>query len=537
MRRRNILKALVRATVGCVALVVFSQAASACTNILVSRGASEDGSVIVSFNVDGAGAGILHRTPAGLPSSGAEDAAGADWDRPTYQVLGFMNDQQLSFGETTTVGHRPEFDTPGEGVPYHRLLFLTLQRCKTAREGINEINRLVQKYGYGSTPEVFSIGDKNEVWIMEIVSKGPDERGAVWVAARVPDGYITAHANMNRIRTFPLDDPENWLYSADVVTYATEKGYYDPTQGKPFSFQDAYHATITKYQRRACAGRVWSIYRRAAPSQDFPVGYFRGEDGAEDYPLFIKPDKKLSVQDVMTLMRDHFEGTPYDMTKGVDAGPFGSPYRYRDLTWTVGDKTYGWERPVSSQQAACCWIAQSRNWLPDMIGGIFWYAPDDAYTSCFAPFYCGISEVSQPYQTGDFGKFTWDSAWWVHNIVSNYAYDRWSRVIPDIQKAQAEVESKTFKMLPIIEKTAMELGKNDPKLVREYLTNYCMTNGDATFRRWEQLATDVFTKHNDGWVKEPGDAPKGVGYPQEWLEHVVKDRADELLIDEPLPEH
>ena len=232
----------------------------------------------------------------------------------------------------------------------------------------------------------------------------------MWVAARVPDGMITVHANQSRITTFPLDDPENWRYAPDVIDFAVKKGFYDPKAGVAFSFRDVYHPVNDLYRKRVCAGRVWSIYRRAAPDRKFPVDYFRGVPGAEDYPLFIRPTKKLSLADVMDLMRDHFEDTPYDMTQGIDAGPFASPYRWRSLTWVFGDRRYHWERPISSQQAAFVMVCQSRHWLPDPVGGVYWYTPDDAYTSCFAPFYCSIEALPRPYVCGDHNRFSMDSA-------------------------------------------------------------------------------------------------------------------------------
>ena len=295
-----------------------------------------------------------------------------------------MNEHQLSLGETTTGGRR-ELRDPKGMLDYDALMLLTLQRARTAREAIKIVDELAREYGYRSSGETFSIADPNEAWIMELIGKGPDQKGIVWVAARVPDGMITAHANMSRITTFPLDDPENWLYSPDVISFAIEKKFYSTDSHKPFSFRDAYHPGIGPSQQRACAGRVWSIYRRSAPSQNFSDAYFRGKEGAEDYPLFIKPDAQLGVSDVMALMRDHYEGTPYDMTKGLDAGPFGTPYRYRELAFKVDGKSYMWERPISTQQAGFVVVSQSRKDMPDDVGGVTWFTPDDASTSCFTP--------------------------------------------------------------------------------------------------------------------------------------------------------
>ena len=455
----------------------------------------------------------------------------ADYDGPVYKVLNHLNEFQVSIGETTTNG-RVELANKNEtALTYDRLMVLGLRRCKTAREAIAEIDRLMQTYGYGSTGETLSIGDKDEVWLMEIMGKG-EEKGGVWVAARVPDGAISAHANMSRITTFPLDDPENWLHSEDVISFAVEQGFYHPDSGSPFNFREAYHPNISKLIQRACAGRIWSIFRRAAPSQNLSSDYFRVVEGADPYPLFIVPDKKISVHNVMQLMRDHYEDTPWDMTKGIDAGPFGSPYRYRGLTFAIDDENYAWERPISSQQAACVWIAQSRNWLPDPIGGVYWYTPDDAYTSCFAPFYVGITDVPKAYNTGNYDEVSLDSAWWVFNLVSNYAYDRYSRVIGEIQEVQEEQEKYYLKMMPEIDKMALALHESDPDQMHQFLTEYGINTGNALFERWRQLYNHILTKNIDGYRKKAEGPPEEVGYPEEWLREVVTDRGEELSIGE-----
>ena len=504
----------------------------ACTNILVSRGASADGSVFVSFSVDGTGAGMLSVSEAGKKPVGENTHPSiADYNGPVYKVLNHINEFQVSIGETTTNGRVELANKNKTALTYDRLMVLGLRRSKTAREAIAEIDRLMQTYGYGSTGETLSIGDKNEVWLMEIMGKG-ETKGAVWVAARIPDGAISAHANMSRITTFPLDDPENWIYSDDVVSFAEEQGFYDPDSGKPFSFRDAYHPNISKLIQRACAGRIWSIFRRSAPSQNLSSDFFRAIEGAEPYPLFIVPDKKVTVHDVMQLMRDHYEGTPWDMTKGVDAGPFGSPYRFRGLTFQVDEKNYAWERPISSQQAACVWIAQSRNWLPDPIGGVYWFTPDDAYTSCFAPFYVGITDVPKPYNTGNYDQVSLDSAWWVFNLVSNYAYDRYSRVIDDIVEVQRQQEQFYIKMMPEIDKMAMQLYESDKEKMHQFLTDYGVNTGNALFERWLQLYNYMLTKNIDGYQKTPEGPPKEVSYPEQWLREVVTDRGEELSIGE-----
>lgn len=517
----------------------------ACTNVLVSRGASKDGSVYITYSADAPFMPRLLLVPGATHAPGAK-AKVWGWEddtvrghvaqvSKTHGVVGLINRYQVSIAETTT-GGLEELHDPKGLLDYDALMLLTLQRAKSAREAIAIMDALCQEYGYGSEGETFSIADKNEVWMMELIGKGPKEKGAVWVAARVPDGYVTAHANLSRITTFPLDDPENWLYAKDVVSFATKRGYYDPAKGKPFSWRDAYHSNIDEIGRRACAGRVWSVYRRVAPSQNFSDDYFRNVPGAEDYPLFVKPDEKLSTGDVMALMRDHYEGTPYDQTQGVAAGPFGSPYRFRGLRWEFEGKKYLWERSISTQQAGFVMVAQSRNWLPDPVGGVYWFTPDDCYTSAFTPLYCGITDLPKPYTVGDHNRFSWDSAWWMFNLVSNLTYDRWSRILPDVQQAQRAHEQKHMKLLGLTDLTAKRLFEEDPTYVSEYLTNYSVSTAEGLFRKWQKLAGDIITKHNDGYVNpRDGSEPKGVGYSKAWLRRVLAEQAEQLRLKDTTP--
>jgi dipeptidase len=514
-------------------------ATQACTSIVVSRGASRDGSVMVTYSADAPFMPRLLRVPGGnYPAGTMVEVRGWEDDqirgtvkqaKQTYTCVGLMNEHQLSLGETTT-GGRPELVNRQGQLDYDALMLLTLQRAKTASEAISVIDSLCAEYGYGSSGETFSIADKNEAWIMELIGKGPGQKGIVWVAARIPEGMITSHANMSRITTFPLNEPQSWRYSADVISFAIEKGFHKTDSGKPFSFRDAYHPHQGPDSKRACAGRVWSICRRAAPSHNYSDDYFRGVEGAEDYPLFIKPDKPLAVQDVMALMRDHYEGTPYDMTRGVDAGPFSSPLRLRDLAFSVDGQSYMWERPISTQQAGFVVVTQSRRDLPDAIGGVTWFTPDEASTSCFTPLYCSIGTLPEAFARGDYHKFSWDSAWWVTNLVSNLAYDRWSRVFPDIQQAQREQESALLKMQPVIEETAAKLAATDPALMKSFLTSYSVSTGDAVFRRWQDLASAILTKHVDGYMKDTKGSPKAPGYSKDWLREVIRLRPDQFKL-------
>jgi len=509
----------------------------ACTNFLVTKGASADGSTMITYTCDGEFLPHLRYLPP-------EDHDPGDYEEiknwggkglgkikqvpHTYGVVQLMNEHQLVIGETTFTG-REDLRNPDGLLHYWTLMRLALQRARTAREAIRVMAELVEEYGYRSTGESFSIADPNEVWIMEMIGPGPGGKGAIWVARRVPDGYVCAHANMARIGEFPLDDPENCIYSDNVISFAVEKGYYDPSSGEPFRFNSAYCPPTPKgllYTET----RVWSIFRRSAPSQEFSPDYHRGVRGAKRYPLWIRPDRKLSVKDVFGIMRDHYEGTEYDMTKGMDAGPFGCPNRWRPISWEVDSTEYAWERPISTQQTGFSFVSQSRSWLPDPIGGVLWYGVDDTYFTCYFPLYCAIDEIPQSFTVGSLDKFSWDSAWWVFNLVSNYACLKYSYMIKDIQEVQAELEGDCLALQPEIEKTALELADSEPRLMKQYLTDYSVGRGEKVFKRWKHLCVDLLTKYNDGYVKDDKGNPKGVGYPESWLREVVKARPDRFKV-------
>lgn len=511
---------------------------AACTNLVVTKGASSDGSVMITYTCDGEFHPHLQYIPAEDHEPGSQIEI-KDWRGNilgnveqvphTYGVLNLMNEHQVVIGETT-FGGRKELENPDGVLPYWRLMRLALQRSKTAREAIEVMARLVDDYGYASTGESFSIGDKKEAWLMEMIGPGPGGKGANWVALRVPDGYVCAHANMSRIREFPLDDPENCLYSENVISFAIEKGYYDPESGEPFSFRDAYNPSHPEMLRYAST-RVWSFFRRIAPSREWPPDYHRGVKGAEPYPLWIKPDRKISLPDVFDLMRDHYEGTDYDMTKGIDAGPFGSPNRWRPITWEIDGAKYCWERPISTQQTGFSFVSQSRSSLPDPIGGVFWYGVDDTYTTCYVPLYCGIDEVPRSYTEGSIRKFSWDSAWWVFNFVANYANLKYSYMIKDIRKVQAELEETFIALQPEIEKTALELSEKDPALAARYLTDYSVSHAELVVERWRTLGEYLLTTYNDGYVKEDKGKIQEVGYPDEWLRRVLSERPEQFKLD------
>jgi dipeptidase len=508
---------------------------AACTNILVTPGASVDGSVIVSYSVDGEFHPTLRYTPAADHAPGELQEL-KDWSGNvrlripypphTYAVTGIMNEHQVAIGETTFDG-RPELENPEGWLHYWTLMRVTLQRARTAREAIEVMTRLVDEFGYSSTGESFSIGDPKEAWILEMIGPGKGGKGAIWVALRVPDGMIAAHANKARIGEFPLDDPANALYSPNVIRFAVERGYYDPAKDGPFRFCDVY-CPATAQKLRYTETRVWSIFRRAAPSRTFPAELHRGVAGVPAYPLWIKPDRKLGVADVMALMRDHYEGTPYDMTAGVDAGPHGSPLRARPMTFELDGKTYSWERPISTQQTGCSYVANSRGHLPDAIGGVLWYGLDDTFTSCYFPLYAGNTAVPPSTVTGNLQKFSWDSAWWVFNVVANFAQLRFADMAADIVKVQQELEGNFLALQPAIEATALTMHAEDPARARRFLTDYSVSAGEQVTRRWRDLAEALFTKYNDGYVKDEQGEPKELGYPESWLREVVRARPRDL---------
>lgn len=522
--------------------VLTTSLAYTCTNLLVTRGASADGSTMITYNAD---AGGFMEPLFYLPRMKHEIGDSLDvydWDsgkylgkiaqvEETYRVVGNMNEYQVAIGETTFTGHKKLRDTLGK-IDYGSLKRIALQRAKTAKEAIEVMTNLVAEYGYYSTGESFSIADKNDVWIMEMHGKGAGNTGAVWVARKIPDGYIAAHANQSRITTFPLNDPANCFYSPDVISYAIEAGLYDPETDGEFSFMDAYNP-LDPSGLLYCEGRVWSIFDRAAPSKELSSDFWRCIEGAEAYPLFIKPDKKITVADAINLMRDHFEGTEFDMTKGVAAGPFGNPYRWKNLTWNYKKDTtvkYGWERPISTQQTAFAFVSQSRSWLPDDVGGVFWYGVDDNYSNVYMPLYVSMLEVPKSLAGHSIKDFSFESAFWVFNLVANKAYTRYSYMIKDIQEVQSKLENSFFEMQPSIDKTALDLYNKDRKLAQDFLTDYSLQQVDRTMNEWRNLWEYLVVKYNDGYIndveKNNGRSPKGVGYGDYFYEKVLEERPE-----------
>lgn len=514
--------------------------ADACTNFLVTKGASADGSTMITYNAD---AGGFMEPLVYMPAAkyGADDMLEVyDWDTgkylgkikqasETYLVIGNINEYQVSIGETTFTGRTELQDTNGI-MDYGSLIRITLQRSKTAREAIKIMTDLVAEYGYYSTGESFSIADANDVWILEMIGKGGKEKGAVWVAVKIPDGYVAAHANQARIRQFPLNDPENCLYSKDIISFAQKNGYYDSKKNGEFSFVDAY-CPLDPPSLLFCEGRVWSLFKNAAPSMNLSPDYWRCVEGAEPYPLYIKPDKKLSVKDVFSLFRDHFDGTEWDLKKGNGGGTFGNPVRWKPLTFKLeGDTTsqYAWERPISTQQTAFSFVSQMRSWMPREIGGIFWYGVDDNYTTVYAPIYCSNLVPPPSSQGYSIKDFSLNSAFWVFNLVANLAYTRYDSAIVDIQAVQSELENKFFAFQPAVEMAASELYKKDKALAVQYLTDYSVNQFEIVVDRWRQLWEGMVMKYNDGYINNVNEAggrhPKGVGYGKEFFKRLVKER-------------
>lgn len=520
----------------------------ACTNFIVGKKASADGSVIVSYSADSYGMfGWLYHYPAATHPDGAMRDI-RDWDtgkylgqikeaKQTYNVVGNMNEYQVTIGETT-FGGRPELvDTTGI-MDYGSLIYVALQRSRTAKEAIKVMTDLVKEYGYYSSGESFSIADPNEAWIMEMIGKGPGIKGAVWVAVRIPDDCIAAHANQSRIHKFNLNDKENCLYSPDVISFAREKGYFDG-KNSDFSFADAY-CPLDFGGLRFCEARVWSFYNMFSKTTgDAYLPYILGES-KEPMPLYIKADSKLSVRDVQRAMRDHYEGTPLDITKDLGAGPFETPYRLSPLTFKVDGVEYFNERPISTQQSAFSFVAQMRANLPDPVGGVLWFGLDDANMTVFTPVYCCTDKIPVPYAegNGDCITFSWDSAFWIYNWVADMIRPRYSLMIDDMRAVQKELEDTFESAQSGIESAALKLYQEDPVKAKDFLTNYTDMTARTTVDRWKKLAEFLIVRYNDGARKlvkngkivapatgntAPLERP---GYPEEFLKELVKATGD-----------
>ncbi len=570
------------------AAMFFGTTAEACTNFLFSKGATKDGSTMITYAADSHTlyGELYYRRAADYPAGTLFHVV--DWDTGTkliqipqvahtYSVVGNMNEHALAIGETT-YGGRKELATEIEGgIDYGSLIYLTLQRAKNAREAIVVLAGFLRDYPYHSEGESFSIADPNEVWILELIGKRQGTvkadlakklkykytDGGVWVARRIPDGYVSGHANQARITQFPQEgkfkkakgkglhaaisslhldyiyEPEvECVYSADVITYARACGWYDGTDAD-FSFCDTY-APLTFSGLRGCDARVYAMFNRVATGMQRYEKYAMGDATAERLPLWVKPDHKLDVHDVMNLMRDHYEGTSMDMTKDLGAGPFNCPYRWRPMGFEVDGKSYIHERATSTQQTGFSFVAQCRGWLPAKVGGILWFGVDDTYSTVYCPMYCGITEIPLCFRQGNGDMLTYSetSAFWLFNRVTNFVYSRYSDMIRDLQKVQSNLES-TY--IADVQKFDARVKNLDGQALTNQLNDFSGRQADKMMKEWNNLDRYLLVKYIDGNIKKEKDGrfertstgmaafPLQPQYRPEWYRMIVRDHGDVIL--------
>lgn len=527
----------------------------ACTNFIVGKKASADGSVICSYNADDYGLfiGLCHY-PAGKHEKGSVRKI-YDWDtnvyhgqipeaEVTYNVIGNINEYQVSIGETTFGGREELVDTTGI-LDYGSLIYIALQRSKTAREAIKVMTTLTDKYGYCSGGETFTICDPNEAWIMEMIGKGPGRKGTVWVAVRIPDDAICAHANQSRIRTFNQKDKKNVMFSKDCITFAREKGWFSGKDAD-FSFCEAY-AYPDFSGRRFCEARVWSFFNHFSTDMERYLPYAEGKvKDAEPMPLWIKPNRKVSVQDIQECMRDHYEGTPFSLDKDPGQGVWNMPYRPTPLTYKVDGKEYFNERPTSTQQTAFSYVAQLRSWLPRQIGGVLWFGNDDGNMVAYTPIYCGNTSQPECYNTkgADAVTFSMKNAFWVCNWVSNMVYPRYSLMFGSLKSVRDSLETSYFSAQAEIERKAMVLYDENPSLAIDFLTDYSIDKAQQMIDRWRQLGTYLIVKYNDMAIKPDEDGRfirtetglgatvERPGFPENVAREIVKSSGDRYAVPE-----
>ena len=529
----------------------------ACTNLIAGKKATVDGSTLITYAADSHTLfGFLEFIPAADHKAG-EMRKITDWDTGkylgeipevshTYKVVGNINEHQVTVAESTWGGRHECADTTGQSiVDYGSLMYIALQRSKTAREAIAVMTDLVAKYGYASEGESFSIGDPNEVWVLEMIGKGSAEKGAVWVAIRIPDDCISGHANQARIHKIPFKDKANCLYSKDVVSFARKMGWFNG-KDEDFDFSLTYcpadYGTL-----RGCDARAWSFFNRYATGMDRYLPYLEGKKGAEIMPLYVKPSKLVSVRDMQNMMRDHFEGTPYDMTQDPGAkNYYGVPYRYRPMEFKVDGVTYSHERAIATQQTGFVFCTQMRSWLPDAVGGIIWFGVDDANTAVFVPMYCCINEVPECFSEGkgDLYNFDFDAAFWVNNLIANQCYHRYSQMIPDVRRVQQGLEDAFATQQPQVEAKALAIHNSKPGDAVEFLTNYSLNSAQDYLHKYQDLAKYLFVKFLDGNIKKEKDgqfernaygnpvSPQFGGYTQDYFETIVKGSGDYLRVKE-----
>ena len=529
-------------------------AAMACTSLIAGKKATADGSVIVTYNADAYVLyGELYHTEAADHKKG-EMLKVYEWDtneyrgeieqvEHTYATVGNINEHQLCIVESTW-DNRKELQDTTAIIDYGSLIYITLQCARTAREAIGVMTSLVEKYGYYSGGESFTIADPNEVWIMEMVSKGMKEKGAVWVAIRIPDDCIAAHANQSRIHHIPFDDKDNCLYSPDVVSFARKMGYFEG-KDNDFSFSKAY-AQSDYLSYRGCDGRVWAYYNRFSSGMDKYLPFVIEAQG-ETLPLYVKPDKQLSVRDIQNMMRDHYDNTPMDMRKEPGRGSWDSPVRYAPLTWKVDSVEYMHERPIATQQTGFTLVAQLRSWLPDAIGGVLWFGVDDSSLSVYNPIYCCLDKVPECFRkgNGDMLHFSWTSAFWINNWVANQVYARYSLLYPDVKRVQTEIEDGYEANQPLIEAQALRLYEDNPAKAVRLLSDYSNLSAEHATARYKKLGEYLLMKYMDGRMKNEDNgqfaktpagypaSPASPGYNEEYYRKVVEaDTTQHLRIRE-----
>lgn len=583
-----------RATILCGAFMAsamaLTQQSNACTNIIVTRGASKDNSAMVSYAADSHWLyGELYFHPAMDWKDGTMLNI-VEWDtsKPlgqipqaphTYKTVGNMNEHQLIIGETTWGGRLELMDSTAI-MDYGSLIYVALQRARTAREAIQVIVDLANEYGYASEGESFSIADKNEAWVMDLIGKGVEmkdgknvNKGLVWVARRIPDGYICAHANQARIQTFPLDDPENCLYAPEVIEFARSKGYFSG-KDEDFDFSAAYNP-IDFGGVRACDARAWSAFRILCDGKftyekdgkmitedaDDYLDYVMGKNLKHRMPLFVKPARKLGVKDVADAMRDHFEGTPLDMTQDIGAGGNALPYRWRPMGFKVGGWDYINERAIATQQTGFWFVGQARHDLPDVVGGVIWFGTDDAATSYLSPIYTNTDKVPECFREGNgtLLEYSPTASFWMNNRVTNTCYRAYNMIAPTVRAEVDKFEN---------EQMGGKLAENDQKVLNEYnklvskaggkeikdkalnpirkmLTEYSVNTAQNQFDHWVALEQLITVKFIDGNVKAQNEdgtfkhskydegIPDGLtqpGYTEKWKEAVVKDHGDIIRV-------
>lgn len=537
-------------TLATLALLSAGATAMACTSLIAAPGATDSGSSMITYAADSHTLyGALYHQPAADHAKGAMREV-VEWDTGrhlgsipevahTYSTMGNMNEHGLTIAESTW-GGRPELEGSGL-IDYGSLIYITLQRAKTAREAVKVMTDLVKNYGYASSGESFSIADPNEVWVMELIGKGKADKGAVWVARRVPDGYISGHANHARIHKFPLKDKET-IYSPDVIDFARKQGYFSG-KDEDFDFSRAYAVTDAG-ALRGCDARVWAYFNRYADkgSMDQYIPWIM-EGRGEPMPLWVKPAKPLATKDLKDMMRDHFEGTHLDMNNDIGAGPFDCPYRWRPMEYIVDGQAYTHERAIATQQTGFSFVADMNNDRHDAMKGILWFGVDDANTCVYVPVFCANTTVpkSLDEKTADLLTLSWDSMFWVNNYVANQAYNRYSQMIPDIRRVQGELEDG---LATDVARMSVELIGKDFASASEQLNSLTDRAAENVTKRYKDLGDYLFVKFLDGNIKKEKDGkfersadgmpvqPTFGGYNERYFRSIVNDAGERLKVRE-----